>query len=118
MGDFNKFSQARITLNGQNITFVADVWISEKIDTIEFPKFLDSDRLEIRPNLRKVSAYIRRKFHSGSPLRALLDGSTGIIAFIVSGESLSFQNAILKSWKLSGEIGGEIIEEAEIEFGG
>ena len=68
MVDLIEFRSAKLTIDGDNLTFAVKASIEEKWDTIEYPKYLDSAAVATVPTLKKIFIHVRRRYMPSSTL--------------------------------------------------
>ncbi len=114
MPEIQEFRDAKLTYGTDNVTFAIKASIKEKWETLSYPKYLDQDEVTAAPLLKKITAKVRRRFQPSSPLHAALDGSPLTLAFESGGETHTFTVARVVEWKITGILGGEMIEEVSL----
>ena len=111
MVDLIEFRSAKLTIDGDNLTFAVKASIEEKWDTIEYPKYLDSAAVATVPTLKKIFIHVRRRYMPSSTLHSQLDGTAVTLAFIAGGDTYNFSRCKVQEWKVYGELSGEMMEE-------
>jgi len=114
MADIHEFRTATLKLGLKNLTFVVQARIEERWETVAFPVYRDKPIVRTKPTLKRIVAFVRRRFHASSPLHAALDGSPATLEFVSDGETHEFSQAQVVEWKVFGELGGEMMEEVEL----
>jgi hypothetical protein len=105
---------ATLTLGTKNLTFVVEARIEESWETVSFPVYRDKSIVRSMPTLKRIRAFVRRKYHPDSPLHAALEGSAATLEFDSDGETHEFSGARVVEWEVYGELGGEMMEEVEM----
>ena len=114
MPEIQEFRNARLTLDSKNLTFVVQAKIEERWETVAIPVYLDSPMVRTLPTLKRLTARIRKRYQDESILHSALDGSPATLEFESGGETISFAEARVVEWEVSGELGGEMIEEVVV----
>ena len=118
MSDINEFRNATLKLDSKNLAFIVEARIEEKWETIAVPVYLDEATMRTLPTVKRIVATLRRRYQEDSPLHAALDGSAAILEFESGGETITFSEARVIQWTVSGKLGGEMVEEVELAVEG
>lgn len=109
-----EFRDAIIKLDGRNICFAVKAKIEERREYIEIPVYRNSPVKRSLPTFRSVVIRIKRRYVEGSFLHSMIDGNPAELEFVTNGEAIVFSNARIVEWELTGELGGEMMEEITI----
>jgi len=114
MAEILEFRAAKLIFGQDNLTLVVQARIEESWETLEFPVYLDQPTVRTLPGLKRITAVVRRRFQTDSPLHAALDGGALTLKFESGGEEHEFSQARVIEWKVFGELGGEMMEEVKL----
>ncbi len=109
-----EFREAKLSLGGDNLTFVVEAGIEQGWETLSYPVYRDQPVVKTVPTLKRIVAHVRRRYQPESPLHAALDGNPLTLEFVSGGETHSFTQARVLEWKVSGELNGEMMEEVAL----
>ena len=111
MAEIYEFRTAKLTYDGDNVPFTVEASIEETWDKVTYPVYLDQPVVSAIPTTKRTVARIRRRYQPGSELHAALDGNGLTLAFESGGDTFTFSTAKVLEWKITGKLGGEMMEE-------
>jgi len=114
MAETYEFRTAKLTYDGDNVHFTVEASIEVTWDVLSYPVYLDQPSIATVPRLKKTTAIIRRRYQPQSTLHSALDGNGLTLQFIAAGDTYSFTTAKVLEWKISGKLGGEMMEEVTL----
>jgi hypothetical protein len=114
MSETSEFREAKISLGGDWLPYVVEASVVEKWEAISIPVYRDSEAVRTLPTTKRVTAHIRCRYNSDSPLHGSLDGNPLAMEFNAGGDSYNFSNVKVLEWRVSGSLGGEMVEEVAL----
>jgi len=114
MVEIAEFRTARVKLGSDYLPFVVEACIDQAWENLSFPVYLDSEAVRTVPTLKKIVAHLKRSYTPSSPLHAALDGVPLTLEFVAGGETHEFSEARVVEWKITGELGGDMVEHVAI----